>query len=602
MPWSFLHLRGRLALLLVSSAVLSACGGGQPESPTADPAAAAGATREAAATSRKQALAAPANGIQSTLDWAEWKYPGLFAKGPASYSLSYLGVGYTVRSYASGNNLGITADGTIWGLGPFTNQVLTSFGKVTDFAAQVRADACAVYPGSCTAAGSLIGRTWAAGQRLNDSNAIVTVQNGAEPRAVIDADGRTHVMYLSNSLSTGQFELSVVTGRPGEFGAPPVQGSPVRLRQSATTAAVSDGVWLGANGSASALWTEVVACANDPQEKCLQNWRAAFDPATGTWGAGATISAAEGALVKGSFNTVGDQLALVPSALGTSVIPAFDLGWRQRGRTAIETLPLASGNVISDLYIASAKLALDDDGRIAMVYVRAGADGAANLIVRRGSIRNATLGPEELLESRNAPVTLNGFWSNAAGQVVVMWYQDDGTRVTLYASTLDSLAGSWTTTDLGARVTTDAYVLGALAAGGNFHAYSVGNCRSLRRVGGTWTGPAALPAGLCATSNQWAIDGSGNLLALNRTDGRWASFDAASQTVYQPFVNTTPSTGPGYVLGTRWNNLPGTLLLSDSGIGAFVTWNAFDALPSAASPNGDSRGANFRSVWSVYFK
>lgn len=61
-------------------------------------------------------------------------------------------------------------------------------------------------------------------------------------------------------------------------------------------------------------------------------------------------------------------------------------------------------------------------------------------------------------------------------------------------------------------------------------------------------------------------------------------------------------TGTGFVQGTRWKNLPGTLLLSESGIGAFVSVKACEALPTAASPHGDSQGTTVCNVWSVIFK
>jgi len=158
-------------------------------------AAAPGATREAAAALQGAA------GIESTLDWAEWKYPGLFTKGAASYSLSYLGAGYTVRSYATGNNLGITADGTIWGLGPLTNQVLTSFGNVADFAAQVQADACSVYPGSCAPVQPLTG------SMLFETGATVSTGTGSDSAS----NSRTATMGQLTQLSVQGGTASTVT-------------------------------------------------------------------------------------------------------------------------------------------------------------------------------------------------------------------------------------------------------------------------------------------------------------------------------------------------------------------------------------------------------
>ncbi|MBE0546188.1 MAG: cadherin-like domain-containing protein [Rubrivivax sp.] len=89
----------------------------------------------------------------AAFDWAEYAYPGLFPKVPApqNFSLPYLGVLYTVRGYANGNYLGVTPGNDIYGLGPFTKHELTRLGNLSEFAAQIRADACSVQPGSCDA-------------------------------------------------------------------------------------------------------------------------------------------------------------------------------------------------------------------------------------------------------------------------------------------------------------------------------------------------------------------------------------------------------------------------------------------------------------------
>ena len=449
----------------------------------------------------------------------------------------------------------------------------------------------------------LSGRAWLQGQRLNAITTDILIdQSGAAPVAVIDKVGRVHVLYAALKSSPAQWEIRVVTSLPGAPGAQPVYGASVLLGSSTTSLPLPEGLWLNAGGNATATWREVVPCAQDPAENCVRTSHSRYDAATGTWLAAAVASERELAVLKGTFNEVGDQVALVQNINSANLLTGFNLGWRQAGRNDIETLALGTGDLIADLFTLSAKVALDNNGAITVVYVRVGADGAANLVSRRGSIRTATLGPEELLESRSAPATLNGFWFNAAGQVVVLWYQNDGTRVTQYASTLDSSNGSWTRTELGPWSSTDVFATGTVTPGGDFHAYSMTTCRALRRVGGIWLTPAALPTDLCASTSQRAMDSHGNWLFVNRLDGRWATFDAARQALVSGFVPTVPSTGAGYMLGTRFSGLPGTLLLSDVGIGAYVSTNSFDVLPSASAPSGDSRGTGFKNVWNLYFK
>lgn len=442
----------------------------------------------------------------------------------------------------------------------------------------------------------LEGRGWVAGGRVNN-NILILSQRGFAPQAAMDKVGRVHVMYLSASL-----DYVVSTIVPGLAGAPPVYGAPVVLRSLAVGGLLPDALLPGPNGHAAAILTEGFPCPADPQENCLRSWRSLYDANAGTWGAAAVASAQEVALLKGKFNDAGDRVAVVTSTRGTSALPSYDLGWQQSGRSDIQTVPLGTGNYIQDLLVPLTKISVDNNGAVVLVAVQVGADGAANLVARRGSIRTGLFGADELLESRSAPATINGFWSNTAGQVVVLWYQDNGTRVTQYASTLSSSTSNWTTTDLGARVVANEYAVGALTADGDFYAYSRGNCQTLRRLNGTWIAATALPAALCTTGNQWAMDGNGNLLAVTAQDGRWASFDAKRQAFVQSFVGTAPTTGPGYVLGTRWNAMPGTLLLADNGIGAYVSVNSFDALPTAASPNGDSRGPTVTNLWGIYLK
>jgi len=65
---------------------------------------------------------------------------------------------------------------------------------------------------------------------------------------------------------------------------------------------------------------------------------------------------------------------------------------------------------------------------------------------------------------------------------------------------------------------------------------------------------------------------------------------------------TTSTNGAGYVLGVRWTSVSGDALLSSSGVGAFVSINSYDVLPSLAAPSGDSRGSSVGNLWHLYLK
>lgn len=91
-------------------------------------------------------VAAHAADATAAFEWAEWKYPELFPKGPASTRIDHLGTAYTVRSYGNGNHLGITDDGGIYGLGPYTAGALLRLGSLETYGALIRADRPVMYP------------------------------------------------------------------------------------------------------------------------------------------------------------------------------------------------------------------------------------------------------------------------------------------------------------------------------------------------------------------------------------------------------------------------------------------------------------------------
>jgi len=174
--------------------LLTACGGGgeaeplvQAQAPTPALELVARIQAQGQGPERK-ARAASSISASQVLDWAEFKFPTLFPKGPSNIALEHLGVAYTVRAYGTGNYLGITADGQIYGLGAFTDQQLLWLGGVADYAAQIEADRCGVYPDQCGnngPLGSLNECTAPAAQLLSPGRRLVasytTRTSGSEP-------------------------------------------------------------------------------------------------------------------------------------------------------------------------------------------------------------------------------------------------------------------------------------------------------------------------------------------------------------------------------------------------------------------------------------
>ena len=142
-------------------------------------------------------------GAKALFDWAEYKFPELFPRGPQNFPLLVDGVNYTVRAYTNGNYLGLTAAGVIYGLGPiFTKGQLQSFGNIADYAGAVRADGCEVYPGSCDPSPS-----------AGPANECVD-----PAMANLSTGLRSHLVYdISSNLGDGELTLDTVVDGPSTF-------------------------------------------------------------------------------------------------------------------------------------------------------------------------------------------------------------------------------------------------------------------------------------------------------------------------------------------------------------------------------------------------
>lgn len=219
----------------LSILLLAACGGNGPDPASVAMAEAmAGASdlvpRRALAAIPAVAAAAAVPSAEELFDWAEYRYPELFHPRNTfeNYALTHQGQAYTVRSYSNGNHLGLTPDGRIYGLGPFTAGVLTAFGKAADYATLVAADRCRVDAAACFTAGS-------------SRTLPVTVAAGGELR---DAGSGLRLLFADGG--SGQLTLAPLTATP----PPPGPGAGWRISYSGTQKAelVLDGSFDGSAG------------------------------------------------------------------------------------------------------------------------------------------------------------------------------------------------------------------------------------------------------------------------------------------------------------------------------------------------------------------
>ena len=96
---------------------------------------------------RKRLSVDPTVNVDALLNWAERTWAGLFPAGPMTQPLDANGQRWLIRSYpGTGNILGVAADGSVWGLGPFNGQVLTRYGHKDEFLCLVSPDRCGPPP------------------------------------------------------------------------------------------------------------------------------------------------------------------------------------------------------------------------------------------------------------------------------------------------------------------------------------------------------------------------------------------------------------------------------------------------------------------------
>lgn len=235
----------RLSWVAVAAlTLLAACGGG--EAPSAVPKAvsdmgqrmhtlSAGSGSVADDLRRNMEMASlnstTAVSAKDLFDWAQYKFPDLFRTvSIPDTPFVYEGVTYTIRGFANGNYLGLTQDGRIFGLGPFTNFQLVGFGNAADFAAQVQADRCLVNPAACNPnnppAGPLNGCTLPASTALATGTRLVAewVYSATTPQGNSSGESKIESVVEGAATFEGQ---SVIRTRSKTTNVTTIAGMPV---------------------------------------------------------------------------------------------------------------------------------------------------------------------------------------------------------------------------------------------------------------------------------------------------------------------------------------------------------------------------------------
>jgi len=170
-----------------------------------------GPNRRTLATAGNASPDNPPIGADELFAWAQWKYPELFPGAPATQTITYQGVLYEVRAYANGNYLGVTPDGQIYGLGPFTSQALQGFGRLPDFAVEVSRVYCQLLY-SCYQPQMVVDASDAAVSQGHAASFSVETQSNPKPhyqwqvsldqgQRFVDIPGATSPQFTSESVA-----------------------------------------------------------------------------------------------------------------------------------------------------------------------------------------------------------------------------------------------------------------------------------------------------------------------------------------------------------------------------------------------------------------
>lgn len=441
----------------------------------------------------------------------------------------------------------------------------------------------------------LQGRAWTAGQLLeSDDNAVKSYAAG------IDDLGRVVVVFTKTNGVRDV--LYAVRGTPGAAGVAPSFSAPVVLDAAAninTTYGFNVGV--SSAGNAVAQWVATGPCDGSTYNTfgtCKYAITARLLSSTGSWEApqlvGDTPDVPSSAVINDRGDIIMDFKGWERSG-NTSFVSWTGLAWKAASQTTFRS------HIFKDLIGNSVGRYMADESGNMMLTGQSNQNGTTDIVAYRGTMA-AGFGAQEIIDTRGATATFEGMWSNG-DKSVILWTQNNGTAVTRWAATKLSTGGAWTVNDIGAFSQFSGTKVAAFTASGDFVWYALGACKKLRWTAGIWTAETALPSGLCpGASYADAISSNGDVLRIATTllggaVGKWSSFDSVGGQVVQSF--TSQPTGSGYVVGVP-SNMDGIALLSNSGIGFFVSGNTFDVLPSIAQPAGDKR--TIPSLWGIYLK
>lgn len=512
--------------------------------------------------------------------------------------------------------------------------------------------ACGGDPAGPPATSALDGRAWAAGQLVAPSLEVLP----DHLQAGIADDGA--VVVGATAASGGAF---VVHGRPNPPGQAPTWSTPrlvasfgVRGGDAAPTDLVVERVVVAANGAALLLVRGTgggcppIASAPTTPTNCW--FASSYDPQRDQWSPLDLVvrtDLARRVLANGSLQAVhnsrGDSAVYLVSVAedGRSTPPGgwpAVVFWRAAGeagfrRTDVSMTPEA------------AVMSLDERGGMVLASIVDGpwptpvsnpANSQDQVQLNVGSVGNG-FGPAVRLglETR---ASLVGLWTGRNGQRFLFWKQPETfttSRTVLFgARTLDA-STPFQVTNLGVQFPSLAPGLlwsRAVVTDDGEWRFVAGpsndRCGSLRWASVDPQPRESRPVPDCIfTGNSWqqAFSRTGDVLDVGPANA-WATFDSGLNSQRSMPPASGVRTGPGFVFGAEWRLQTGDapapqpsavsawtaatgelridsspLMLSTSGIGAYVFAGAYDVLPTQDAPLPQGR-PGVRRLWVTYLK
>lgn len=418
-------------------------------------------------------------------------------------------------------------------------------------------------------------------------------------KADIDDSGRVMVvMAQSDGSRTG---LLASLSSPGAAGQAPSVGAAQAVDSSAApfNASGSYQVAMSPNGNAVVVWEVLAPCTTSTYTatgNCNYTY-SARRLAGGSWEAPVLVGDTPGTATGAIINNRGDVAVTWPGWVRTGTngyTGENGVAWRAAGQPGFQQQLFTE---VVRPASSSAALTLDSNGNLLLVTPTQ-INGVTSLAAYRGTVASG-FGALQLIDTVDTDVSLEGLWGGVNGQAVVLWRHVQGGNSVRVAAAIDTPSASFISTTLGtpAPVSLTGRSLGSMSDAGAFSLYDLQNCTVIRRTGGQWQASQPVATGACPSAPTYTPvhSRSDKLMAVVSATGQWTAYTGSTNTVTQALGNL-----PADFLWGVPSAAEGRLLLSENGVGAFVSLNRYDTLPTATSPNGVQGAVN--NLWLTYIK